>query len=169
VIIPVAIYWFLVVELAAVSWGDIRTQKIPNYWSFLNLALFVSLLILWPDHYPLAWSTFLYSVVFLLVGFVLFILKIMGGGDSKYLFSFFLLIPVALQSKALLSLLLSTVLIGSFMLLTNIGRNHEKIVAHLKAGYISGIKECFGTKFSFAPVILLAWLWLGWDIGMFDF
>jgi prepilin peptidase CpaA len=167
--IPVAIYWFLVIELAAVAWGDIRTQKIPNYWSLLNLILFVALLLLWPSHYPLSWSIFLYSAVILFVGFVLFLLRIMGGGDSKFLVSFFLLIPVALQAKTLVSLLLSTVLIGSFMLLTNIARNYEKIVGHLKIGHIGGIKECFGTKFSFAPVILLAWLWVGWDIGMLDF
>lgn len=164
--IPVAVYWLLVAELAAVSWGDVRTQKIPNLWSLFNLVLFALLLVIWPEHYPLQWETFMYSTVFLVVGFVLFLLRVMGGGDTKFLFSFFLLIPVALQPKALLSLLLSTILIGGFLLLTNLGKNHEKIVAYLKSGYIRGIKECFGTKFSFAPVILLAWMWLGWQIGM---
>jgi len=166
-VIPIAVYWFLVVELAAVSWGDIRTQKIPNFWSILNLACFVLFLVLWPQQYPLEWGTFLYSAVFLGVGFVLFLLRIMGGGDSKFLFSFFLLIPVMLQPRALILLLLSTILIGGFLLLTNFIRNHEKIVAYVKSGYIQGIKECFGTKFSFAPVILLAWIWLGWEIDFF--
>ncbi len=167
--IPWTIFWFLVLELTAVAWGDVRTQKIPNSWSLLNIACFIMLLIVWPEYYPLALSTFLYSAVFLAVGFVLFLLKIMGGGDSKFLFSFFLLVPVSLQARALVLLLLSTILIGGFLLLTNVGRNHEKIVAYIKSGYIRGIKECFGTKFSFAPVILLAWLWLGWEIGMFTF
>jgi len=168
-VIPWTIYWLLAIELAAVAWGDVRTQKIPNFWSLLNLLCFGALLILMPEHYPLAWETFLYSFVFLAVGFLLFLLRIMGGGDSKFLFSFFLLIPVVLQPRALILLLLSTILIGGFLLLTNIGRNHERIVAYLKSGYIRGIKECFGTKFSFAPVILLAWLWLGYEIGMLAF
>ena len=168
-VIPPAVYWLVVVELMAVAWGDIRTKTIPNAWSILNLIWFVILLLLWPEHYPLAWGTLLYSVVFLVVGFILFLLRIMGGGDSKFLFSFFLLIPVALQSRALMLLLLSTVLIGGFLLLTNLGKHHEKIVAMVKSGYIKGIKQYFGTKFSFAPVILLAWLWLGWEIGMLPF
>ncbi|MFP5491302.1 MAG: prepilin peptidase [Bacteriovoracia bacterium] len=167
--IPLSIYLLLVIELALVSWGDIRTQKIPNFWSLLNIVFFIFFLFFLPEIYPFAWATFLYSAVFLAVGFVLFLLKIMGGGDSKFLFSFFLLIPVSLQSRALILLLLSTVLIGGFLLLTNIGKNHEKIVAAIKTGYIRGIKECFGTKFSFAPVILLAWLWLGWEIGLISF
>jgi prepilin peptidase CpaA len=79
------------------------------------------------------------------------------------------LIPGQLQPRALMLLLVSTILIGGFLFLTNLGKNHEKIVAYLKSGYIKGIKECFGTKFSFAPVILLAWMWLGWEIGMYAF
>lgn len=167
--IPTPAYWLLVIELGLVAWGDVRTQKIPNSWSILNLAVFIAFLIIWPDYYPLRWETFVYSTVFLVVGFVLFLLRVMGGGDSKFLFSFFLLIPAALQPKALLALLVSTVLIGGFLFLTNLGKNHEKIVTYLKTGYIKGIKECFGTKFSFAPVILLAWMWLGWEIGMISF
>ncbi len=167
--IPVLVYWFLALELAVVAWGDVRTQKIPNAWSLFNIGLFVACLFALPQYYPLQWGTFLYSVVFLVVGFVLFLLRIMGGGDSKFLFSFFLLVPGPLQPRALLLLLVSTILIGGFLFLTNLGKNHEKIVAYLKSGYIKGIKECFGTKFSFAPVILLAWMWLGWEIGIYGF
>ncbi len=164
--IPVPVYWFLMIELGFVAWGDVRTQKIPNAWALLNIALFLGLLLLYPEQYPFRLGTLLYSVVFLLVGFGLFLLRIMGGGDSKYLFSFFLLVPVSVQPRALVLLLLSTLLIGGFLFLTNLGKNHEKIVGHLKTGYIKGIKECFGTKFSFAPVILLAWVWLGWELGL---
>lgn len=156
------------IELILVSWGDVRTQKIPNFWSILNLVIFTLLLMLWPEYYPLQWTTFIYSTVFLIVGFILFLLRVMGGGDSKFLFSFFLLVPVELQPKALVSLLICTILIGGFLFLTNLGKNHEKIVSYIKSGYIKGIKECFGTKFSFAPVILLAWMWLGWEIGMYS-
>ena len=167
--IPLPVYWFLAIELAAVSWGDIRTQKIPNAWSLLNLGVFVLLLIFLPDHYPLHWQTFVYSTVFLVVGFTLFLLRVMGGGDTKFLFSFFLLVPMAAQAETLVLLLLSTVLIGGFLFITNLSKNHEKIVTYLKSGYIKGIKDCFGTKFSFAPVILLAWIWVGWETGILRF
>jgi len=112
---------------------------------------------------------FLYSAAFLVVGFGLFLLRIMGAGDTKFLVTFFLLVPVSVQAQALTALLLSTLLIGGFLFFTNLARHHERIVASLKTGYIKGIKECFGTKFSFAPVILLAWLWLGWNVGQMRF
>lgn len=165
-LIPAWVYWLLTLELACVSWGDVRSQKIPNAWSILNIVLFLALLVIHPEVYPLHWSMFAYSLVFLVVGFGLFLMRIMGGGDSKFLCTFFLLIPSALQPDALIRLLISTLLIGSFMLLTNVVKHHEKIINAVKIRHMAGIRECFGTKFSFAPVVLLAWLWLGWERGL---
>ena len=160
---PSWLFWLMSMELTVVSWGDVRTQKIPNFWSLFNLVVFIVLLFILPKIYVFRGDTFLYSVVFLLVGFLLFLMRIMGGGDSKFLCTFFLLIPAALQPIALVNLLVSTVLIGGFMFLTNMVKHHEKIVAALKVKNMQAVRECFGTKFSFAPVVLLAWLWLGWE------
>lgn len=165
--IPGWLYLTLMIQLIIVSYGDVKDQKIPNMWSYLNLCSFCILLATYPDIYQLKFQTFFYSMVFLFVGFALFLLKIMGGGDSKYLATFYLLIPLEMQENAIIRLLISTVIIGLFFLITNFAKSAEKINAHIKAGEIQQIKKYFGTKFSFAPVILLAWLWLGVEGGYF--
>ena len=165
--IPSWLYLTLMIQLLIVSYGDVKDQKIPNMWSYLNLISFVILIFAYPEIYQLKFQTFFYSIVFLFVGFMLFLLKIMGGGDSKYLAAFYLLIPLNMQENAILRLLISTVIIGMFFLITNFAKSAEKITAHIKAGETHEIKKYFGTKFSFAPVILLAWLWLGIEGGYF--
>jgi prepilin peptidase CpaA len=106
----------------------------------------------------------MYSFVFLLVGFMLFLLRIMGGGDSKFLFTFFLIVPMHLQEKTFEYLLISTVLVGTFVFITNVAKNFDKLKTSLKIGDHQTVKSCFGSKFAFAPVILLAWIWIGWTI-----
>jgi prepilin peptidase CpaA len=161
--IPWWIFLFLTIELITVSIQDVRTQKISNYWSKLNLITFLILLFIAPEYYRFEWGTFFYSLVFLFVGFSLFLLKIMGGGDSKFLSTFYLLVPVALQPDALKYLLISTMIIGLFFLITNFAKNYQKIIEHTRKGEIHLIKQYFGSKFSFAPVILLSWVWLGFE------
>ncbi|MCO4753808.1 MAG: prepilin peptidase [Bacteriovoracaceae bacterium] len=162
--IPWPIYLFILIELVAVSYGDIKTNKIPNLWSIINLGAFSVLLLAAPQYYTLAPQTFLYSVVFLFVGFVLFLLRIMGGGDSKFLFTFFLLVPVSMHERTFYHLLLSTVLIGTFLLVQNTLSNWKTLIFALRTKDIKTVKSCFGTKFSYAPVILIAWLWMGWNL-----
>lgn len=162
--IPLPVYLFLLIELLAVSYGDIKTNKIPNAWAILNLALFPVLLFVAPSVYALSGEAFLFSGAFLLVGFVLFLLNIMGGGDSKFLFTFFLLLPVSVQDQAFYYLLISTVLIGGFFFIKNIFQNHDILWRAMRTSDIKAVKSCFGTKFSFAPVILVAWIWLGWEL-----
>jgi prepilin peptidase CpaA len=98
---------------------------------------------------------------FLAVGFVLYLLKVMGAGDSKYLFSFFLLIPPAWLDTAFFDLLVCTMVIGSFSLFTTIAQNFQRMSLYARTGYIRGFRECLGTKFPFAPVIFISWAWLG--------
>lgn len=162
--IPLPIYVFVLIELVAVSYGDVKTNKIPNYWSILNLALFLVLLGVAPNHYHFVPETFLFSGVFLAVGFILFLLNIMGGGDSKFLFTFFLLLPVSIHEETFYYLLLSTVFIGSFFFLSNALKNRKVLWRAFLTSDIRAVKNCFGTKFSFAPVILVAWIWLGWNL-----
>ncbi len=162
--IPIPIYIFILIELIFVAYGDIKTDKIPNAWSILNLISFILLLILEPNTYHLSLDVFLVSFTFLVVGFVLFLLNIMGGGDSKFLFTFFLLVPESLQDTIFANLLVSTIVVGSIFFITNFIKNLERLIKYFKARDIKGIKRCFGTKFSFAPVILIAWVWLGWSV-----
>jgi prepilin peptidase CpaA len=165
--IPSLVFYFILIELIVVSIIDIREKKIKNYWPLMNIVLFVLFLFIYPENYHFDFSTFLYPTVFLLVGFGLFLLKIMGAGDTKFLFSFFLLIPKLVQNELFVLLLYSTVLIGCFFFLTNFIKNFEKIIQTIKAREYFLLKNFFGSKFPFAPVILISWIWLGWKKNIF--
>lgn len=165
--IPSFIFYLILVQLLIVSIVDITKKKIFNFWPIMNIIMFPILCYLFQDHYKFEWYSFIFPLAFLLVGFFLFLIRIMGGGDSKYLFSLFLVVPVALHETMLQYLLLSTLVIGSFVLMTNIGTNFNRITSSLKTGEYQEVKQFFGTKFSYAPVILIAWIWLGVSKGFF--
>ncbi|MCO4794968.1 MAG: prepilin peptidase [Bacteriovoracaceae bacterium] len=150
-------------ELLLVAYGDIRFKKIPNYWSIINIGIFILLTVLFPEYYRWELKTFLFPVVFFLVGFALFVLKIMGGGDAKYLVTFYLLTPVLLHESAFIFLMLSTIIVGLFLLIMNTLNNFEKIIHALRIMDIATIKQIFDTKFSYAPVILISWMWFGFE------
>ena len=67
------IYVFLLVQLLAVSYIDLRQRKISNIWPILNICLFIALLFLFPEQYKfisagkLYVEQILYSIVFLVV------------------------------------------------------------------------------------------------------
>ena len=159
---PLSVYIYLCIVLLLVSYGDIKTQKIPNMWSILNIVVFLVLLFVFPQYYSFEFETFFFSIVFLIVGFALFLLKIMGGGDSKFLFTFFLVVPLQAHFVTLYALIIATVMIGSFFFITNFVKNFDKIIEYAKAKDAKNMKACFGTKFSFAPVILISWIFVGW-------
>lgn len=162
--IEVLIYTFLCVQIFIVALYDIKYKKISNQWSILNISLFVAFLFLFPESYQLSMDTVFYSLTFLALGFVCYMLRLLGGGDSKYLFSLFLLTPYVWQDRLFYFLLISTMVIGGFSLLTSFVQNFEKIMVYAKSGYAKGIGECLGNKFPYAPVILMAWLWLGFHV-----
>jgi len=164
---PATIYIFILIQLIAVSIGDVFTKKIPNAYSILNILLFFVFLFIFRQHYIPSFQLLVYSLIFLFVGFGLFLLRIMGGGDSKYLFSLFLLIRKEIQDITFYYLLLSTIMIGTSFLLMNVVKNFSKIKLALSTRNFPELKNCFGTKFSFAPVILVTWGLVGWKIGMF--
>lgn len=89
--ISLQLYLFILIELIFVSIGDVKNRKIPNMWVITNIVVSIFLFILFPNMYELRGETFQFPIVFIFVGFLLFQLKVMGGGDSKYLASFFLL------------------------------------------------------------------------------
>lgn len=162
---PVAVYIFLLIQLLVVSYVDIRKKIIANYWSVVNLVFFVIALFLFRDTYVIAWKTFLYPFAFLFVGFALYALKIMGAGDSKYLFSFFFLIPNGYQEDFFVLLAYSTVIVGLFLLIMNTIKNFDIIYEAIRWKNLRYIKQAYGTKFSYAPVIALAWIWFGIEFG----
>ena len=162
--IPLPFYFFILIELLFVTYGDIKWRKISNLWSILIIVVFIVLAIFFKDHYAFSVDSFQYPIVFIIVGFALFMLKIMGGGDSKYLATFFLLVPLKMQDDVFYNLLLATIIIGSMIFLNNLLEKREKIIESFKNGNIQGVKSCFGEKFAYAPVILITWVWTGLNI-----
>ena len=152
---------FLTFQLFIVAFFDLKTKKISNKWLLLNLVGFFILTFI-SSQYSLSGSTFSIPLIFLLVGFALFKLNVMGAGDSKYLFSFFLLIPIGFQEGFLFNLVFATCLVGGIMIVIKVIQNYSKIRLAFITRDVRQVKGVFGGKFSFAPVILLAWLSFLW-------
>lgn len=161
---PIPLFIYLLIQLLGVSFIDIKYRKISNYWSLLNIALFLVCVFVFPDLYKFSLSTFFYPLVFLGVGFLLFAMKIMGGGDSKYLFSFFLLVPESFHEPFMVKLLYSTAVIGFSLLIYNTIQNFDKIFFSIRIMDVKGIKSAYGTKFAYAPVITISWIAFGWEV-----
>ena len=159
----IPLYLFILIELTFVSIGDFKTRKISNWWSILNISFFILLLFIFPEEFPFSWNTLIYSGSFLLMGFILFAVKVMGGGDAKFLATFILLIPEKLHLLFFESLFSSTIVFAGFFTLKNIMKNRKDIAAYMRSFYFKGVKSFFGTKFAYAPVILLAWVLIGID------
>lgn len=161
--IPLTVFIFLSIQLLFVAYADLKTRTISNFWILINVAVYVLLLVIFPKVYSFNLNTFIFPLAFFVVGFVLFFLKIMGGGDSKYLSSMFLLVPVDFQDTTFIYLLYTTILVGSTLIVFNVLKNFDKIIFMARMYDISGIKRIFGKKFTYAPVIFIAWMWFGWQ------
>jgi prepilin peptidase CpaA len=155
------IYLLILVELTIVSWFDIKIKKISNAWFVVNAVIAIVFHYLYPEVYPWELATFLFPSLWLLGGFLLFLLNIMGAGDSKYLASLFLIIPGELQISMLEKLIYTTCIVGFIMLLIKFIKDFQKIKAYAFSVYWGGLKEAIKSNFSYAPVIWLAWVVLG--------
>lgn len=162
--IPWSVYFFLLFQLCIVAYVDFKTKKISNKWSLVNILIFIICLFLYDHFYQVSFVSLFYPFTFLLVGFILFVLNIMGAGDVKYLFSFYLLVPLQSQETAFLCLAYATLMTGIILLFLNIIQKFDKLKLAIGLKDIKIIKSIFGTRFSYAPVILLSWIWFGWLI-----
>lgn len=160
----VAIFLFLLVQLVVVTIGDIKYRKIRNSWVLINLLIAAGFFIFNPNVYIFSIESFQFSLAFFVGGFLLYLLKIMGGGDSKYLASFFLLVPLKQQVYFFYYLLISTVIVGVIIFLRNTFINRGRLIEAIKTSNLQEVKNCFGTKFAYAPVILLAWVYFGTEL-----
>lgn len=161
--LPVVVYIFVSIQLLFVAYIDFKTQKIANMWVLINFLFFCLLSAIFPTLYVWSVQVFIFPLAFLFVGFALYMMNIMGGGDSKYLSSLYLLVPLEMQESVFTYLLYATILVGSTLLLFNLLKNLDIIIIHFKMKDIAGIKKIFGTKFTYAPVIFIAWMWFGWQ------
>lgn len=155
------VYALILLQVAVVAWIDFKREIISNYWIVTNGLIAVTLPFLLPSLYPLTWEILLFPLGFLIFGFVLFLLNIMGAGDSKYLASLFLLIPLEHQLIFFEKLVISTISTGAILLVIRIFREGRTIKAYLLSSYWGGIKQILRSRFSYAPVILIAWILFG--------
>ena len=161
---PLAIYLTLLIEMIFVSYVDLKRKKISNNWIFVNCLLYAASLFFFPKIYFFSWEVLIIPISFLFVGYILFLLKIMGAGDSKYLAMLFLLIPLRLQEEYFLTLTYITIWVGLILLSYNSIKNYEKLIVAYKLKDVRIVKGVYGKKFSYAPVILFSWVSLGWVI-----
>ncbi len=153
------IYVFILLQLLIVSFIDFKHKIISNWWHVFNLCafvLFVSIGLLEFD-----WRISYFSIGFIIFGFILFNFKFMGAGDSKYLAFLFLLIPYQFHWLFFDYLLVSTIAVGSILLLIRIIKNFSKIYAFFLSRFWTALRDIIKSEFSYAPVILLAWVLLG--------
>lgn len=155
------IFAFVTLNLAIVAFYDLKTRKIKNIWSVINLIFGITFLLIDKESYAFKLSHFVYPFAFLAITFLLFWMKIMGAGDSKYLTTFFFLIPTKMHEIFLHHLILVTAAIGLLFLVFNIIKRRHDVVNELFLGKIKSIYFKLGTKIPYAPVALAAWIWLG--------
>jgi prepilin peptidase CpaA len=154
------IFTLVSLELIVVSIIDFKKKIISNWWSIFHLVLFLISNIFFKSE--LSIGLFFYPFAFLIIGFVLFLLKIMGAGDSKFLASLSLVLPVKFHPQFLESLLYATILVGFILLMLRLKMDYTKLRAYFLSRYWRGITQAIKSEFSYAPVIFLAWIftWL---------
>lgn len=158
------IFALVLIELIAVAWIDYKTEKISNLWPIVNVVASLVLHTFVRSLYPLSWEVFLFPVGFVVIGFFLYLLKVMGAGDSKFLASLFFVIPLEYHLLFFSKLVISTILVGASLLLIRIFKNGSQLKAYFVSHYWEGIKNILRSRFSYAPVIFLAWIILGMNI-----
>lgn len=158
---PLILYLFVLVELLAVTFMDVKYKIISNYWLLLNMIFLFVLSNLFPQSYTLVWNHFLFSGAILCIGFFLFSIDIIGAGDIKYLTTLFLIIPSKDQKEIFLILNFTTIVVGFCLLIYKTATNFSQLQY---AYYIKDrrlIQSIFHEKFSYSSVILLTWIIFG--------
>lgn len=150
------VFILLFAELVVITQIDIRKAKISNRWVLLNLGLTPLAYFLFPSTYQWDWLVLLFPLGFIVFGFILFLMGIMGAGDSKYLASLFLLIPREGQWALAEMLLYVTMLVGFILLLRTVLKKRTEVKAYLVSHHWKGLLSLIGSRFSYAPVILIA-------------
>jgi len=147
-----------------VAWIDYKTEKISNKWIAVNAVASVILHLSVRVLYPLSWEVLLFPVGFIVVGFLLFLLNLLGSSDFKFLSSLFLIVPLEYHLFFFSKLVISTIVVGAVLLLIRFVKHGPQLKAYFMSQYWEGIKTTLKSRFSYAPVIFLAWIMLGINI-----
>jgi len=157
----IVVYFLVLIELTFVGFLDFKYKKISNYWSLLNLAFYIFLLLILPEYYVFSWKALFFPLVFFVITFILYLMKIMGAGDSKFLFTFYLIIPETYHEEVFICQAWLTIAVGGSLLLYNTIKNFGRLKLAYIHQDITLIKDVYGKKFAYAPVILGAWIFFG--------
>lgn len=155
------IFSLIFIELALVGWIDFKTQKISNRWILVNFLASIFFHFAFREIYPLSWEMLIFPFGFIFIGFFLYLLNVMGAGDSKFLASLFLLVPLDLHLVFFEKIVMSTICTGACLFLFRVIVNRGDLKAFVISQHWEGIKQILRSRFSYAPVILLAWIFLG--------
>lgn len=158
------VFTILLLELLTVSWIDFRRKKISNYWILCNLAFATILFSLGGPLYALNWNILFFPVGFVGFGFVLFLLNIMGAGDSKYLASLFMVTPFEYQFVFFEKMIISTIVVGSILIGLRFLKQRHEMIAFFVNRHWRGLRDLVKSSFSYAPVVLVSWILLGIEI-----
>lgn len=155
------IYFYLIIllELIIVSVVDLKIKKISNYWIMVNLSL--AAIAYGVGLYSFQWECLIFPLGTIVVGFLLFLVSIMGAGDSKYLASLFLVLPYHFHRPYLEYVLLSTILVGVILIGMKLISRFTRIKGYALSFHLKGVLSEIRSRFSYAPVLLLAWILLG--------
>lgn len=158
------IFGLILIELMFVAWIDYKTEKISNKWIAVNAVASVILHLTVRTLYPWSWEVLLFPIGFVVVGFLLYLLNIMGAGDSKFLASLFLIVPLEFHLLFFSKIVISTIVVGAVLLMIRFIKHGPQLKAYFVSQYWEGIKITLKSRFSYAPVIFLAWIILGMNI-----
>ncbi len=143
---------FFTFELIIISYLDIRDRKISNFWSVLNILLLPVLFIYFPAHFLWQESThWFFGFVIFFVGFLLYLIKIVGAGDVKLLVVFVFCQPTKLQEEFLLTLFYMTAVFACLRIAYKI------LILYKKRRKLK--KDYSFDKIPYAPIILLSYIW----------
>ena len=148
---PKELYFFLLIQLFAVAWLDFKYRKISNVWILINLIVFGVTYFYIKGDYNFNYLQVYYPIVFFVVGFAFYMLRIMGGGDSKYLVSMYLLIPLNFHESFLYNLLAVTCAIGGAQFLYNSYKGRDLLKQFLKTKKFIIPQKMLWKKIPFCP------------------
>ncbi len=157
-------YGLVLLELFIVAWVDIRSRRISNGWALANICIAPVLYFIAAPFYPLSWEALIFPLGFIVIGFLLYLLKIMGAGDSKFLASLFLLVPLEYHLPLFEKLVVSTAITGALLIIYRSFLNRGSLRAYVLTGQWAGVRQVLRSRFSYAPVIALAWILWGLNL-----
>ena len=154
-----SVYWVFLLELVFVAALDIRTRKIPNEIVAIN---FLLIFFTWEQSQVEHIGEFLLMpLITLMLGFGLFLLRLVGAGDCKLVVSILVNLSY-LDQRAFLEQLAKVTILFSivYLMIKSWNRRSELLRLFGSRQYVTALKQVRGDT-AFAPVVLLAWIKYG--------